>query len=83
MPISNIKKETLNKAKEALSTIHKAITEIEEIRVKQFQPGVKFDPSAHFDELHKVHIKISDLTSKFYKLVPMKETDYWAVRPIT
>jgi len=83
MPISNLKKETLNKAKEALSNINQTLTEIENIRKKQFESGVKFDPSAHFEELHKVHTKISDLTSMFYKLVPMKETDYWAVRPIT
>lgn len=83
MPISNIKKDTLNKAKQALSNINLALTDIEKIRAKQFETGVKFDPSAHFDELHKEHLKISDLTSQFYKLVPMKETTYWTVRPIT
>lgn len=33
--------------------------------------------------MHKIYSEISDLTSEFYQLIPMKETDYWAVRPIT
>jgi len=32
-----------------------------------------------FEKNYEIHQKLQDLTSEFYQLIPMKETEHWKV----
>ena len=81
LPVSALKRETIQDAEKCINKLCLKIRELEEARPKNHFERQNLDDT--FDKLHKIYSEISDLTSEFYQLIPMKETDYWAVRPIT
>lgn len=79
--MSALKRETILEAEKCLNNLCKKLKELEEARPRGMFNRDNFEEN--FDKIHKIHSELSDLTSEFYQLIPMKETDYWAVRPLT
>lgn len=74
MPISNLKKETLIDAKALLQELKKTITQLDQERAKY--------RDANYDLVQELRVKISDLSSKYFELIPLAENKDQITRPI-
>ena len=75
LPVSALKREAIVEAKGVLSEISGHIKELEELR--------KLGMTADYESLMKVFSKLSDLSSQYYSLIPVKEQKDALVKPIT
>lgn len=65
MPISNLKKETLQDAKDILKELKAMITQLDAERAKYAQ--------ANYELVQELRGKISDQSSKYFELIPLAE----------
>lgn len=65
MPISNLKKETLQDAKDILKELKAMITQLDAERAKYAQ--------ANYELVQELRGNISDQSSKYFELIPLAE----------
>ena len=84
LPVSALTKDTIQKAHGVLENLCKTLNELEELRGTR--RGFAFSTGrtdVDFSKSFEIFSRLGDLTSEFYQLIPMRETDYWSVRPVT
>ena len=74
LPVSALKREAINEAKAILQQISVAITKLADLR--------KLGMRADYDEIMTVMSQLSDLSSKYYQLIPKKAAEDAIVKPI-
>ena len=75
LPVSALKREAINEAKGILSKISIAVHELADLR--------KLGMRADYDQIMSVMSKLSDLSSKYYQLIPKKVDEKYAqVQPM-
>ena len=74
LPVSALKREAIDEAKAILSKLSVSITELAELR--------KLGMRADYDEIMVVMSMLSELSSKYYQLIPKKVAPDSIVKPI-
>ena len=74
LPVSALKREPIVAAKAVLNDISKTIKELDELK--------KFGMRADYDEVNDVMSRLSDLSSKYFQLIPHKCEKDQIIRPI-
>ena len=74
LPVSALKREAIVEAKQILSKISVHVKQLAELR----KQGMRAD----YDEVMATMREISDLSSKFYQLIPKKQANEFIVKPI-
>ena len=74
LPCGSLKKETIQEAYAILLQIKAAADEL----TAQRQLGMR----AQYDDVMAIYVKLSDLSSKFYQLIPQKEGEKEVIRPM-
>lgn len=74
LPISSLKRDAILEAKGVLAEISGKIKELDELK--------KIGMRADYDEVMKVYVRLSKLSSKYYSLIPTSEAKDELVKPI-
>ena len=74
LPCGSLKRETIQEAYAILLQIKAAADEL----TAQRQLGMR----AQYDDVMAIYVKLSDLSSKFYQLIPQKEGEKEVIRPM-
>ena len=74
LPVSGLKKESIQKAKQVLNKLAPVVKELEELRKKHM--------NADFEEVARVKSVISKISSEFYSIIPKSEHKDDIIKPI-